>query len=957
MKRILMLVAVCAAVTSAFAGVNTTWTGKGADNKWSTPENWDLGVPDAEKSDKAVFNPGDWTVEIDGADSGTTHYFQVILKAGAGKVTLTGSAALYFGSAGGSTRMIEIRAGRELVIDGPTVSPWSYEQSGKVTILSGCLEGAGKGHHLSDGAEMVVAGGTFDCDGSFSMSNGASRVTMTSGSMKLGYGTSSSISATVGAESSFRILGGDLTVRPSKFIVEEGADFAILGGTTIHLTEAITDTTADFWLPRKGIVLDVLSGATTAVNLKTVHTNSYAYGGSLVVTNGGAITFTLNNDNKDLYTFKLGGRGSIVADKIRHFPAKSGGSMTLDLQSLTLGAGGFVSTDNSHNGKFSFVNGVTLGAYGDWAQADYPDKPTSFAFEGPVVFNTRDAFDGETVRTMTLSNVNLEAASSLKAMGGGAVNLRLTAAGSQPQLHALFLVGSTTLSLLQGPGALMADELTVDAGSRLSIAPDRGGRLDAVNAATLAAGSVKLEFSDPAFVTNRCPVYFAPVGTDPDLSMFDTTDVPDGLSLAKRENVVYLTDGSPDVNDTAGSDYSWTGADGNDFCKAENWSPAGAITSSVSGNRHFNGWKNMVVTNASASARPNRIYIDAGCGPFLMRGSAIRPSTEDSAIISHSSYPAVFEMPIGRPNGNGGFEVCSYGTGYLALTGGGQLSTKDMNTNTFTCAGDVRLGGEWQFKKIVPTIVTDQQRPTRLTLLPGATLTTFRTDMATSIVKPASISVAAGANLTMNNAEVSFSTYANTHFIDGTWTVACPFKATSRQSFRGTGTLKLASLAAAAGGIEIADSLTLVPGDWDAATEVFFRETPTVKTEAAATIGEAVAFELEPHATLTVDTTGGDLTMETPILGGGDIVKTGSGKLILDTADCVIDTLTIAAGEVAPSARLVAEADAGYVPFLTVRKLVGELTVKDAKIRATLNADGTTTYSFKNRHGMVLIVR
>ena len=956
MKRILMLVAACAAVTSAFAGVNTTWTGKGADNKWSTPENWDLGVPDAEKSDKAVFNPGDWTVEIDGADSGTTHYFQVILKAGAGKVTLTGSAALYFGSAGGSSRMIEIRAGRELVIDGPTVSPWSYEQSGKVTILSGCLEGAGKGHHLSDGAEMVVAGGMFDCDGSFSMSNGASRVTMTSGSMKLGYGTSSSISATVGAESSFRILGGDLTVRPSKFIVEDGADFAILGGT-VHLTEVIADETADFWLPRKGIVLDVLSSATTAVNLKTVHTNSYAYGGSLVVTNGGAITFTLNNQSKDLYTFTLGGRGSIVADKIRHFPAKSGGTLTLDLQSLTLGAGGIESTDASHNGHFTFANGIQLGAYGDWAQTDKPNEPTSFTFKGPVVFNTLDAFDGETTRAMTLTNVSLASATSLKAMGGGAVNLRLTAAGSHPQLHALFLVGSTTLSLLQGPGALMADELTVDAGSRLTIAPDRGGYLDAVNAATLAAGSVKLEFADPAFATNRCPVYFAPAGTDPDLSIFDTTDVPDGLSLAKRENVVYLTDGSPDVNDTAGSDYSWTGADGNDFCKAENWSPAGAITSNVSGNRHFNGWKNMVVTNSNGNARPNRIVIDAGCGPFLMRGSQIRPANEDSTIISYSSYPAVFEMLIGRPNGNGGFEVCSYGTGYLAFTGGGQLSTKDMNTNTFTCAGDVRLGGEWRFKKIAPTLVTNQQRPTRLTLLPGATLTTFRTDMATSIVKPASISVAAGANLTMNNAEVSFSTYANTHFIDGTWTVACPFKATSRQSFRGTGTLKLASLAAAAGGIEIEDSLTLVPGDWDAATEVFFRETPTVKTEAATTIGESVAFELEPHATLTVDTTGGDLTMETPILGGGDVVKAGANALVLNCAGNVIDTLTVSDGTVKPGPALVAEADAGYVPFLTVRKLVGELAVKDAKIKAVENADGTTTYSFKNRHGMTLIVR
>ena len=962
MKRVLMLAAVCAAVSSAFAATTTTWTGNGADNRWGNPANWDNGVPTAAQGETALFPAGaDWTVEIDEE----CLYWIFSLPAGSGKVTLTGTGTLTYGpapaSGGGSARYLNILTGRELVIDGPTVTPWSYRQEGKMTILSGCVEGAGKGHQLSDGAELVVAGGTFDCNTVFGMTNGSSKVTMTGGCMKLSYADKHV--ATVGVASSFRVLGGELMLRPNNFVVEEGADF-LIRDCTVLIPSTVTVSSDDICslLPKKGGVLSALSSSNKAMEFYTPVTNTYSFAGTLVVTNGGAIAFTLNNGSKDLYTFTLGGGGSIVADRIRHFPAKSGGTLTLDLQSLTLGAGGIESTDSNHNGHFTFVNGIEFGAYGDWAQTDKPDEPTSFTFEGPVAFNTLDAFDDETTRTMTLTNVSLASATSLKCVGGGTVNLRLRASTPTTQLHELSLVGSTALSMMKGPGALIADELTVANGSQLSIAPDRGGRLDAVDTARLAAGSVKLDFANSAFATNRCPVYFAPTGTDPDLTAFDVTDMPDGLSLAKRENTVYLTDGSADANDTskakeestvAKTHYCWTGQS-DDILSADNWYPTVAVTTDPTGIRHFNGWKNMVVTNTAPSARPNQIVIGEQCGPFLMQGSAIRPADQDPSIVSYSDYPAVFELKISKPN-ESNFSAYSHGGGYVALTGGGTLTgSNQANTNNFTFAGDVRLGGDWQFKTLASK--SGQTRATRLTLLSGATLTTTQSGRSTVVETAATFAVLDGASLTIGNQTLEFRK-EGVHIVDGAWTVACPLVATKRQTFRGAGTLKVSSLAAAAGGIEIAETVRLVPGDWTEAAKVFFRDTPTVKTEAGTTIGEAVSFELEPHATLTVDTADGDLVMETPILGGGDVVKTGANALVLNCAGNVVDTLTVSGGMVKPGPALVAAADAGYVPFLTVKTLVGELAIDNAKVVATVNADGTTTYSFKNKHGMMLLVR
>lgn len=943
MKQLILTLAVCSiAVLRTSAATGTSWTDAGADNRWSNPANWSNGVPVGESGSVATIPAGDWTIVIDEAKE----YYALDVADGSGTVSLTGSGSLAFASTGASDRKLSIGAGRELIVDGPEITEWSYEQLGNVTIKSGIMHAAGKGMSLEGGCKIVVEGGAFEKYVSkavtVTVANGAEIV------VKDGRAVFDALELQDGG--ALRVLGG--TVRlPDGFSVPPAATFSWQGGMLERAGALNTLALIQEYFPRKNAALNLLATGDSAVGIKADDAIQYDLSGMLVVTNNGAITISMS---KTYTSLDIAGRGDLIVNKLAHYANKSNAEIAFDVASLTLGTGGIVATDPSHNDSLLFMNGITFGAFGDWSSTDSSaEKPTKIVLSGPVVFDTLDAFDGATKRMITLSRVDLSDMASLAVRGGGRVNL---AAMTPPQyLQELSLTDATTLALQGANVGMRAGSITLDEGSLLLITPDTGCFIDAVSAANLAAGSVKLTFADAGFSTARQSVYFAPVGADPDLAAFDTVDLPAGLSLAKREHVVYLTDGSADANDISAAtkdNVYWKGDVDGSWQDAGNWTSAKAVGTGDFGNMHFKGWKNMVMLNTQNQARPRSMTVDAGCGPVWVRGG---PSThirfnQENAIYSYSDNPLVVETEVGMVNGYS-FAINNSGSSYVALTGGAHTGDKNANTNVLKIAGDVRLGGFWQFRAL-----GDLGSEMALTLLPGADFSLIGQDEV--LQESLSVRVAAGASFTVGEGSSIFGmARVGTHFVDGTWMVACPFEATSLQTFRGAGTLKLASLSTSAEGIEIADSMTLVPGNWNKTAKVFFRDTPTVKTQTATTIGEAVTLELEPHATVAFDTTDGDLTLETPIVGDGNVVKKGEGKLVVDTANCVIDTLMIVVGEVTPGPALVAAADAAYAPFLTVRKLVGELSVKNAKIRVIANADGTTTYSFKNKKGLVLVVR
>lgn len=954
MKKVLFAEVLFAA-TAALAATKTTWTGNGADNKWSNAANWSAGVPDASVEQPAEIGLGDYEIEIDGEQQFYSINLVGSSTANAGTLTLTGAGRLYTEDSG-STRKLTIGAGRRLVLDGPSFSVWNYEQRGEVLVKSGTFKAPGKDMKLDNGATFVVDGGTFDASGEIvSITNGAAFVVRG--------GTSLFKKFNLNGEGEFRVLDGTVSFKDMSVVsFAANAIFQHTGGTIS--TPDVVSGAGRLWKEQmnKNATLETRNVDAAAAYFKMATTNFYEMAGTLVATNGG-VWFAFQKEGYKPMTFS--GRGAIVANKLTHNAQKSNARLTFDLSSLTLGAGGILGFDNAHYDNLDFQNGITFGAYGDWSQADNEGTTTHLILSGPVTFNTRDAFDGVTSHTMSLKNVDLSDATALKVVGGGTVNLNVETGAER--LRALTVSDASTLSFQTNKSHLCVDTATIGSGATLTLAPDKRGYLDVAGSASLAAGSVKLEFADLAFATSRCPIYYAPEGVDPDLSAFDTTDVPAGLTLAKRENVVYLTDGSEDANDTTGAaskNNYWTGAASDDFATAGNWEPAEEVGTGLSGIRHFNGWKNMTVKSASASLRPKKIIVDAECGPFRMTGKGVRLSDKDNSIATYSAYPAVFDLPIGKDNGNGTtIQTMSYGIGYLALTKGADLTTKNANTNMMTFVGDVRLGGSWRYRTLAVSIPSGETvaRPHRLTLLPGATLTLDGGGTAEeTLPSAAAYDVTAGATLVVQNASSFKLDSAKSYQVDGAWTVNCPFLPTAKQTFCGSGTVTLPQVGAenvTLAGLEFRESVTLVPGDWDVAIPLFFRDTPTVKTKAETTLGDEVSFEIEPHATVSFDTTDGDLTLNSPITGGADIVKTGTGRLVLNCAGNVIDMLTVSAGAVEPGPALVAEADAGFVPFLTVKKLVGDLTFKLAKVRATVNADGTTTYSFKNIHGLMLIVR
>lgn len=934
MKRLLMP---CATFLSLAVFADTTWTGLGPDNKWTTPGNWSDGVPTGAKGEKAFVPSGDWTIRIDG----TVNHYAFTIDEGAGRVTLTGDGMLQANpEASGSARSVNVKKGRELLIDGPTVSLYSYRQDGNVTLRHGSLKASTKGLYLYDGAELVVDGGFLDV-----LSGGNGLVLTNGSSVVVRGGTANLRNATLSSGSALTLLDGAVSMDGNLLSVSDDSSFRFLGGTNTVANLSLDPDVNPELVPPKGAVLNLTSGGNEAVNYKTP--GDYEIAGTICATNAkGSFLFYGCQDPSEV--MHVTGRGSLVVDRFRQSLSRTGSTVCFDLAELGLGNYGI--SCESHTGSVRFMNGIRFSAFGDW-EVFGTKSDSTYYLEGPVEFDTLDRFDKATVHTISFTNVNLSAATALKVAGGGTVNLRSSA--SPERLTSLEVAAGTRLSLLDGACAFRADKVTVGAAAELAFSPARGA-VDAVGSAVVA-GKMSVDLSGVS--SGRTPVYFAPVGTDPDLDVFDVRNLPQGYALAKRENAVYLTDGTEDVNDVSSAttdEWYWKGsADGN-WRLSDNWSSDEAPTDSTTKNLNFKGWKNTVM-DLGGNIRAKGVIVHEGSGPVTISNGNLRVGNANG-ITSYSGYPVIFRSKMGIPNASThsgyGLLVLSRGDGYIALAGG-QMTDKNAPTNDFRFVGDVRIGCSWAANDL-NVGEGEHSRANRMTLLPGAELTVRC--QVTDLAVPCSFDIAQGATLSLSGTALNFSGSGNDHCVDGVWTVNCPFSTSARQVFSGSGTIRFPSVADSAGGIELRESVTFVPGTWDAVMPVFCRDTPTIRAEGDISLflGEDNALELEPHARLTVDAAEGDLTLESPVTGGGDLVKTGAGKLTFDCGGTVVDTLTIEAGSVDVGEKF---RTSSYKPFLTAKRVVGEIKIDGMKVRAVDNGDGTMTYSAKQNQGMILIFR
>lgn len=893
----------------------TTWTGQGADNKWQTPENWDNGVPKASSSETTSIPAGDWTIEIDGI----CEFYILSLAEGSGTVTLKGSGTLRHSStATGSTKVIAVRTGRELVIDGPVVMPWSYEQTGTVRLKSGSFIVSTKGFPLTGAAQFDVCGGTFQAAAGYDIS--------------------------IGANASFRVMDGVAVLDTKTVSVAEGGEFLFLGGRLETHAADVAASRESAFLPPKGA--ELVGPSDFELNLRAQQ--DYDFSGTVCATNDGVVSFTGNSDAT--IQMNVSGRGAVSATQMSYIGAKSGNVVNFDLAELNLGSGGIV--PSSHYGNLHFLNGIRIGALSDW---DTSGSLVSYYYlHGPVEFDTRS-------HRIDFGSAHLEDLDGLKVFGGGEVAL-VNVGGSPAHLDTLEVAANTTLTLTNGVAALKAAKVKLGDGAVLTLDLGKGQFLDASVSAQFGTGA-KIRLVVPTELDSErlYPVYFAPLGVNPDLSVFELPgDLPLGWYLDKQENSVYLTEGTvhPGKGEPDKNNRYWNGSESGSYANVNNWQNA-EIGSGPSTIANFSGDRNTIINNDVSNMQTRRMVFAASSGPYVIRGNAFRfmhPTASDeslNSLCSNSKFPVTIESTVWKKDDTGSFVVNAAGTGPVSLVGG-DYATGSVSPLYFS--GDVRLGGVWSLAD-VSAGSAEHVCASVLTVLPGANVTVA--NAATEKSRAASYYVAEGGTCTINGTQLMFKTKENTHFIDGTLAVNCPLVAASKQTFRGTGTLKLAQLASETGGIELAGEIVCVPGAWAAATPVYCRDAPTLKPDATTTIdlGEETAVRLEPHAVLTVDTTSGDLTLASPVVGGGDVVKTGSGKLVFDCVGSTLDTLTITDGTVEVGADLIAAAATGYLPFLTVKRLNGELTVRGAKIKVSENRDGTKTYSLKKTSGLFVIFK
>lgn len=906
-------------MATAFASLSlmakTTWTGQGADNKWQTPENWDNGVPKASSSETTSIPEGDWTIEIEG----TCEFYILSLAEGSGTVTLKGTGTLRHSStATGSTKKIAVRAGRELVIDGPVVMPWSYEQDGTVRLNSGSFIVSTKGFPLTGAAQFDVCGGTFQSADGYDIS--------------------------IGANASFRVMDGVAEIDTKAVTVEPGGEFLFLGGTLETLADEVSASAESVFLPAKGA--ELVAQSEFELNMRSQQ--DYAFGGTVCATNGGRIAFTGNSDAS--IPMNVSGRGALNVTKMSYIGAKSGNVVNFDLAELNLGSGGIV--PSSHYGNLHFLNGIRIGALADWDTSG--SLVSYYHLHGPVEFDTQ-------FHRIDFGSAHLEDLDGLKVSGGGEVAL-VNVGGSPAHLDTLSVAANTTLTLTNGVAVLKTAKLELGEGAVLTLDINKGQLLDVSVSARFGEGA-KIRLVLPAELDPEklYPVYFAPLGVNPDLSVFELPgDLPSGWYLDKQENSVYLTEGTvhPGTGEPDKNNRYWNGSENGSYANVNNWQNAeiGSGTATIA---NFSGDRNTIINNDVSNMQTRRMVFAASSGPYVIRGNSFRfmhPTTSDeslNSLCSNSKFPVTIESTVWKKDNTGSFVINAAGTGPVSLVGGDYAAG---SVSPLYFSGDVRLGGTWSLADLSAGSA-EHACASVLTVLPEANVTVA--NAASEKSRAASYYVAEGGTCTINGTQLMFTTKENTHFIDGTLAVNCPLVAASKQTFRGTGTLKLAQLGSETGGIELAGEIVCVPGAWAAVTPVYCRDAPTLKPDASTTIdlGEETAIRLEPHAALTVDTTSGDLTLASPVVGGGDVIKTGAGKLVFNCAGSVLDTLTITDGTVEVGEDLIAAAATGYQPFLTVKRLNGELTVKGAKIKVCENRDGTKTYSLRKTSGLFIIFK
>ena len=966
------------------------WTGGGgADNRWTTARNWD---PESSDPRDVSFPAGqDWTVEL--AVNTNNWLFSIELPAGSGTVTLTGLGLLKPGSGA----VVKVSAGRELKVDGATLNLDGVDTSengffnGTLRVVSGEVKTRTTAAEVKlptvfgGTASLIVEGGTFGVtDGFVCLTNNAT-LTVLGGVAQAKRWSLCSPDAPI--ESITRVLleGGTFkNCDESAYMTKlyEGARFVNRGGTLVwgqgtdgQFNVLSSATTAQAqgesfreFLPCAGGTLVLPTSMTTDTGaLYFAVEGDYTVGGSIYVTNN--VSAAAGNVNFYGTSVVLRGRPTICANAV-NVSNHANCDYDLYLARLNLGIGGIRRTALDYGQQsLNFKDGIVFGAWGGNVMAEAPEgiERLSVNLERSVVYDTLDCFDETTPRTINMSRIKMDGVTDFKATGGGIVQLSVAALSDE--LRTVEVEDNTTLAFLGTKAGLKTMNLRLGTNATIKVDLSVGNYVDASATAEFGEGAeiVATSLPSPLVEGSFYPVYFAPVGTDPDLSKVACdSELPTGWLFAKAGNAVYLTDGkaTPYSEARSGSTRIWSGAGSdNRYANTDNWISNEVAVASC--HAFFKGNVNTMVSIDSALTLRN---FNVSGGPFVFGGSgavSFQYPQESSlgdlsiaSVMNEGRFPVVVENLVGTATETNCLLFQAFNEGSVSLTGGSNQGCP------FGFGGDVRLGGTWTVEclHIVPCYgaIKNVLRNSRLTVMPGAALTVTAQTGNFNLMGIGALAVATNATAVVGGTDFTLASERK-HYVDGSLSVTCPLDPTARQTFLGDGTLRLSGGVADApdGGVRLEGSITLVPVDWTNDVALSVRDSVTIAPSADWTFGGDATLSLDDWSTLTLATGGHKLTLAARLESEGSVVVTGGGTVVLATLGTRLGKLTCADGVKLEISKDVA-VHGQYVDILAVRE-------DDASIAFGQNLavkkrfDDTTgciVYSVKNtRVGLSIAVR
>ena len=955
------------------------WTGGGgADNRWTTARNWD---PESSDPRDVSFPAGqDCEVEI-AASTNEVWLISLELPEGTGTVTLTGQGAL----SAGSGANITVGTGRELRIDGYALNLNNVDTSsfnGTLRVVSGEVKTAAPTNTTTFGGDacLIVEGGTFGLTtADLCLTNNAT-LTVLGGVAQARRWNLCSPDAP--AESVTRVsLKGGVFRNCDEYSymtkLYEGARFENIGGTLVWgtgtdlrynmLSSAVDVQGASFgeFLPSAGGAL-VIPTSTTYANgaLQFAVEGDYDVGGTIYVTNNASAA--AGNVNFSGANVVLRGRPTVYANAVN--VARDGDcDYDLYLSRLNLGIGGIRRTARNYGlQSLNFIDGIVFGAWGGDVVAEAPEgiERLSVNLYGPVVYDTLDCFDKATPRAINMSRVKMDGVTDFKATGGGTVHLSVAALADE--FRTVEVADGTTLAFAGAKVGLKAMNLKFGANAKIKVDISTTNYVDASSTVEFGEGAKIVATSLPSVLAEGTfyPVYFAPAGTDPDLSkVASESALPTGWSFAKTGNAVYLTDGkaTPYSEVREGSTRTWSGAGSdNRYANTDNWVDGQLAGDSC--HAFFKGNVNTVVSIDSALTLRN--FIVSG-GPFMFSGSGVSFQMPlQSALFGDSVasvkneglFPVVVANQVGAATESNCLLFQSYDEGSVSMTGGSSRS------RPLGFGGDVRLGGTWnvEFLRSVPKYGSVAVlRNSRLTVMPGATLAVTAQAGDFNTMGAGAFAIATNATMIVGGTDFTL-TKENRHYIDGSLSVTCPLVPTARQTFLGDGTLTLSGGVADApsGGVRLEGNITLVPAGWTNDVALTVKDNVTIAPSADWTFGGSAALHLDDRSALTFATGGHKLTLAVPLESEGSVVVTGGGKVVLASA-MSLGKVTCADGTTFETSKDIS-VPGRYVDVLAVREDDASIAFgRDFTVKKRFD-DTTrrTIYSVKNtKIGLAIFVR